>query len=111
MVFQLEKHAWSVVQQQLGFQATRSRGFDRPGLKVERSCCFQQPPSPLHDHLTPGRPPCHNDAPLSFLSRAYKATRQNAPGTSFPEAFGDWCHRLDKGGVQSAADKVAKAAA
>lgn len=48
---------------------------------------------------------------LFFLPRAYKATRQNAPGSSFPEAFGDWCHRLDKGGVQSAADKVAKAAA
>ncbi|CAM9872517.1 unnamed protein product [Pylaiella littoralis] len=51
------------------------------------------------------------EATIEPILRAYKATRQNAPGTSYPEAFGDWCHRLEMGGVQSAADKVAKAAA
>lgn len=40
------------------------------------------------------------------ILRAYKATRQNAPGSNFPEAFGDWCHRLDKAGVESAAAGV-----
>ena len=41
------------------------------------------------------------------LRSAYKATRQNAPGSNFPESFGDWCHRLDKAGVESAAAGVA----
>ncbi|CAM9910680.1 unnamed protein product [Ascophyllum nodosum] len=40
------------------------------------------------------------------ILRAYKATRQSAPGTSFPEAFGDWCHRLGTDGVKSASSTV-----
>ncbi|CAM9333194.1 unnamed protein product [Discosporangium mesarthrocarpum] len=36
------------------------------------------------------------------ILRAYKQTRQNVPGKTFPEAFGDWCHRLGKEGVTAA---------
>lgn len=40
------------------------------------------------------------------ILRAYKAGRQNVPGTPFPEAFGDWCHRLGKEGVSAAAGNM-----
>ncbi|CAM9234634.1 unnamed protein product [Phaeothamnion confervicola] len=39
---------------------------------------------------------------LRPVLRAYKQQRQNAPGTPYPEAFGDFCGRLGKAGIEGA---------